>query len=113
MQTIVTRYNVPQSEYLLPIIKPQNGDERRQYQNAMYQVNRKLKIIGKMVNLQQPLTLYAARHSWASIAKNNNIPISVISKGMGHDSEMTTQIYLASLDSAVVDRANSMIIRLL
>lgn len=113
MQTIVTRYNVPQSEYLLPIIKPQNGDERRQYQNAMYQINRKLKIIGKMVNLQQPLTLYAARHSWASIAKNNNIPISVISKGMGHDSEMTTQIYLASLDSAVVDRANSMIIRLL
>lgn len=113
MQTIVTRYNMPQSEYLLPIIKPQNGDERRQYQNAMYQVNRKLKIIGKMVNLQQPLTLYAARHSWASVAKNNNVPISVISKGMGHDSEMTTQIYLASLDSAVVDRANSMIISLL
>ena len=29
---------------------------------------------------------------------------------MGHDSEMTTQIYLTSLDTAVVDKANSMIL---
>ena len=37
--------------------------------------------------------LYKARHSWASAAKGKNIPISVISEGMGHDSEATTQIY--------------------
>lgn len=57
------------------------------------------------------LTLYVARHSWASIAKSKNIPISVISEGMGHDSEMTTQIYLASLDNVVVDRANAQILK--
>ena len=50
-----------------------------------------------------PLSMYVARHSWASIAKSNNIPISVISEGMGHGSEITTQIYLASLDTALVD----------
>ena len=110
MQEIVDKYNNPQSEYLLPIIKPMNGDERTQYQNAMYLINRKLKGIGKMVGVQIPLTMYVARHSWASVAKNKNIPISVISEGMGHDSEMTTQIYLASLDTAVVDKANSMIL---
>ena len=65
----------------------------------------------KMVGLSIPLTLYVARHSWASIAKSKNIPISVISEGMGHDSEMTTQIYLASLDNAVVDRANAQILK--
>lgn len=54
---------------------------------------------------------YISRHSWASIAKSKNIPISVISEGMGHDSEMTTQIYLASLDNAVVDRANAQILK--
>lgn len=54
---------------------------------------------------------YIPRHSWASIAKSKNIPISVISEGMGHDSEMTTQIYLASLDNAVVDRANAQILK--
>ncbi|GKH76646.1 hypothetical protein CE91St6_22170 [Phocaeicola dorei] len=56
---------------------------------------------------------YIWRHSWASIAKSRNVPISVISKGMGHDSENTTQIYLASLDTSVVDRANKKILDLL
>ena len=111
MQEIVEKYENPLSEYLLPIIKPKKGDERKQYQNVMCIVNRHLKDIGKMTNLKQPLTMYTARHSWASVAKNKNVPISVISKGMGHDSEMTTQIYLASLDTAVVDKANKMILK--
>ncbi len=110
MQVIVDKYENPLSKYLLPIIKPKNGNERTQYQNAMYLINRKLKEIGKIVGVQIPLTMYVARHSWASVAKNKNVPISVISEGMGHDSEMTTQIYLASLDTAVVDKANSMIL---
>ena len=111
MQEIVEKYENPLSEYLLPIIKPKKGDERKQYQNVMCIVNRHLKDIGKMTNLKQPLTMYTARHSWASVAKNKNVSISVISKGMGHDSEMTTQIYLASLDTAVVDKANKMILK--
>ena len=34
-----------------------NGDERTQYQNAMYLINRKLKDIGKMIGVQLPLTV--------------------------------------------------------
>lgn len=37
--------------------------------------------------------------------------MSVISEGMGHDSEATTQIYLAALDTSVVDRANTIILK--
>ena len=110
MQEIVEKYENPLSEYLLPIIKPMNGDERTQYQNAMSLINRKLKTIGAITGIQIPLTMYVARHSWASAAKYKNVPISVISEGMGHDSETTTQIYLASLDTAMVDNANSMIL---
>ena len=51
MQEIVDKYDNPQSEYLLPIIKPMNSDERTQYQNAMYLINRKLKEIGKMIGV--------------------------------------------------------------
>ena len=111
MQEIVNKYENPLSEYLLPIIKPMNRDERTQYQNAMCLINRNLKEIGRMVGVQIPLTMYVARHSWASVAKNKNVPIPVISEGMGHDSELTTQIYLASLDTTVVDKANSMILK--
>ena len=110
MQDIVEKYNNPLSEYFLPIIKSMNGDERTQYQNAMYLINRKLKEIGKMIGVQLPLTMYVARHSWASAAKNKKIPISIISEGMGHDSETTTQIYLASLETTIVDNANSLIL---
>lgn len=111
MQEIVEKYaDDYHSPYLLPILK-YPYDNRIQYQNVLCRTNKHLKDIARMVGVSVPLTLYVARHSWASIAKSKNIPISVISEGMGHDSEMTTQIYLASLDNAVVDRANAQIIK--
>ena len=64
-----------------------------------------------MIGVTITLTLYVERHSWASAAKAKGIPISIISEGMGHDSEVTTQIYLASLDISVVDKANSLILK--
>lgn len=110
MREIVDKYDTDYySPYLLPILK--YPYDRSQYKNMLYRTNKSLKEIAKMVGLSIPLTLYVARHSWASIAKSKNIPISVISEGMGHDSEMTTQIYLASLDNAVVDRANAQILK--
>ncbi len=111
MQEIVDKYDTDYcSPYLLPILK-YPYDNRSQYKNVLFRTNKYLKEVAKMAGVSVPLTLYVARHSWASIAKSKNIPISVISEGMGHDSEMTTQIYLASLDNAVVDRANAQILR--
>ncbi len=111
MQEITDKYPVNNSGYLLPIIKRPEEDERKQYRNALLLVNKKLKRLSVMLELPVVLTTYVARHSWASIAKGRHIPVSVISEAMGHDSEMTTQIYLASLDTAVVDQANSLILR--
>jgi integrase len=112
MQEIVDKYDTSQSNYLLPIIKPFGDiDERKQYIYAAHNINRCLKIIGKELGLSVSLTLYVARHAWASIAKSKNVPLSVISEGMGHDSEATTRIYLASLDTVAIDKANSMILK--
>lgn len=111
MQEIVNKYDIPQSEFLLPIIKRADKDNRLQYQSALRFVNNHLKSVVALLNIGITISMYTARHSWASIAKSKNIPISVISEGMGHDSEMTTQIYLASLDNAVVDRANAQILK--
>ena len=111
MQEIVGKYDNPQSEFLLPIIKRADKDNRLQYQSALRFVNNHLKSVVALLNIGITISMYTARHSWASIAKSKNIPISVISEGMGHDSEMTTQIYLASLDNAVVDRANAQILK--
>lgn len=112
MAEIVAKYNdCSTTQYLLPIITNPLVDERKQYRNAIYRVNTALKEIARMISLPMPLTMYCARHGWASIAKSKNIPLSVISEGMGHDSEETTRIYLASLDSNVIDQANSLILK--
>lgn len=114
MQEIVDRYSSPgMSPYLLAIINNLDGDIRKQYRNVQSLINRNLKAIGDSINITIPLTMYVARHSWASIARNEGIPVSVISEGMGHDSEKTTQIYLASLETQVIDKANRKILELL
>ncbi len=110
MQTLVDKYPENPTQYILPIIQKEGIDERLRYRSAGYNINRSLKKIAQLVNVNIPLTLYCARHSWASAAKAKGIPLSVISEGMGHDSETTTQIYLASLETSVVDDANSLIL---
>lgn len=110
MQTILDRYPTNPTSYLLPIITRENCNQRNAYRSIAENINLHLKKIAAMVGVTTPLTLYVARHSWASAAKAKNIPLSVISECMGHDSETTTQIYLASLETSVVDRANALIL---
>lgn len=114
MQAILNRYAAPAtSPFLFNIISDLNKPLRHQYQLKQCNVNRSLKLLGISIGLQQPLTMYCARHSWASIAYSEGIPTSIISEGMGHDSERTTQIYLASLRGEVIDKANRKLLRLL
>lgn len=111
MQSILDKYPTNKTHYLMPIIRSTGLNERSAYRNMGYKINYNLKRIAEQIGIRIPLTLYVARHSWASVAKSKGIPISVISEGMGHDSESTTQIYLTSLDTAAVDRANSIILQ--
>jgi len=112
MQEIINKYSTDsRSPYLLPILKEPYLDSHKHYRNILSGINRNLKEVAKLAGITIPLSMYCARHSWASAAKDKNIPLSVISEGMGHESESTTQIYLASLDNALVDRANAQILK--
>lgn len=106
MQAIVDAYGPTPTQYLLPIITREDGTERTQYLNAMLRVNRNLKKVGALAGISTPLTMYVARHSWATAAKERDISVGVISEAMGHDSENTTQIYLASIQTGKIDEAN-------
>lgn len=109
---VIERLGKSKTSFLLPIITEEKNIER-QYENAYYRVNRNIRKVGEMLGLQTKLTLYVARHTWASIAHANNVALSTISKAMGHDSEKTTIIYLQTLDSSSVDKANRDIIRMM
>ena len=110
MQEITDKYRTNATQYLLPIITREDGTERRQYQNMMRKINRHLKDIARLAGLPVPLSMYYTRHSWATIAHGKDVPLAVISEALGHDSETTTQIYLDSIKSSEVDKANRMIL---
>lgn len=110
IKELIDRHSSKDSPYLLPIIDSSVGDGRRQYETALRRVNYALKTIGGMVRLPVALTTYVTRHTWATVAKSKNVPVHVISDALGHDSIATTQIYLASIDSSVIDRANELVI---
>lgn len=117
MEDIVRRYESAGSGrpgaaagWLLPILRDPATGQARNYRTRQWIINYQLKNIAAALGLEDALTMYVARHSWASAAKGMGVPLSVISDGMGHHSPRTTQIYLDSIDAGVIDRANAMII---
>lgn len=111
IKTIISRYKDNSRDYIFPIIKSNDDNEAyKQYRSAINIYNRNLGILSNMVGCSCKLSSYTARHSWAMAARQHDIPISVISAGMGHSSEITTQIYLKSIEDDIVDMANAKII---
>lgn len=111
MQELVDRNSSKDGVHLLGILDENSEKSLRfQYHYTQCIINTALKRLGKQLNLETNLTMYVARHSWATIARQKNIPLSVICDGMGHNSEKTTQIYLQSVDAEAIDRCNDKLI---
>ncbi len=110
--SIYKRYH--QKEYVFPIIRSGKPETAfKEYRARLHLYNEQLKELGRRIGCPFPLNSYAARHTWATLARDAKIPLQVISSGMGHTSERTTEIYLASLDNSVVDQANRQVLDLL
>ncbi len=115
MQDFADKYRhlTTSSSYLFPYLVSEAKDkheETKLYHNAEARIAYHLKKIGTKIGVKGKLTLYVARHSWATAARNRNVSISVISQALGHDSEVTTQIYLRSIQSSEIDKVNAEII---
>ncbi len=111
MQELVDRNSSKDGVHLFGILDENSEKSLRfQYHYTQCIINTALKRLGKQLNLETNLTMYVARHSWATIARQKNIPLSVICDGMGHNSEKTTQIYLQSVDAEAIDRCNDKLI---
>ncbi len=106
MQAIIERYPSG-TDYLLPILTKTGNPEAvyHQYRYALCRYNACLDMLGRMLGGLK-LTSYVSRHSWASAARQQNVPLSVISQSMGHNSEKTTEIYLKSLECNVINKTN-------
>ncbi len=116
VQEIINRYQkrTTGSCYLFPILHTEDDEQSyKQYQTGLRYYNKQLKKLASLLGENIVLTSYTSRHTWASTARKHNIPVAVISDGMGHTSEKTTLIYLSSIDTSVIDRANAELVSLL
>ena len=116
--------------YIFPIIRSDHPEAAyRDYRNALSTYNRALACLGRMLarhldadgNMpsaslggawRPTLSSYVARHTWASLAHDVDVPLRVISQSLGHANERTTQIYLAELNREVIDSANQRVLAL-
>jgi integrase len=98
-----------ETEFVFPILNETHASAKSKnyrIKKILKRTNYDLKEIAKLAGLDVALTTYVARHSWATILKKNGFSTSVISEGLGHTTEKTTQIYLDSFENETLDHAN-------
>lgn len=95
---------IQKDDFILPIIKRERLElQYKDAQWALKRYNKGLKEIAGLCGIEERLTSYVSRHSFATHALFKNIPLPAISKMLGHSKLSTTQIYLKSLPSNVID----------
>ena len=85
-------------DYVFPVLEPECSPERelalvRQFTK---QVNKYMKRIAEACGIEQKVTTYTARHSFATVLKRSNTSKEFISEALGHKDMKTTENYLDS-----------------
>lgn len=60
-----------------------------------------MKRIGEALDLEMPLTTYAARHSFSTVLIKAGASLEQIKEELGHSNISTTQLYVDSFDDDV------------
>lgn len=96
-------------DYIFPILNKKIHKTAMQRHNRIHKImgkiNINLKDIAKRVGIESNLTLYVARHSFATVLKRSGVNTAIISESLGHSSEKVTQIYLDSFENSQIDEA--------
>lgn len=102
--------NKDQNDFIFPIGYDGSPESFTKYRSDRRLVNKLLKKIADDAGIEERMTSYYIRHSWATIAKHLGVATEVISEGLGHHSLRTTQTYLKDFDSEVLDDANDLVV---
>ena len=101
LQKIIKRWgNKPlPGNYIFPLVKRSFDPAKQLIRKSSFTkvFNQKLKIIGALLNIDN-LTTVTARHSFATVLKNNGVEVPFISESLGHTDVNTTEIYLAQFE---------------
>ena len=96
--------------YIFPIIKRDVLElQHKDIDWERHRYNKGLKRIAMQCDIDHNLTSYVSRHSFATQAMLQNVPLIAISAMLGHSKLNTTQIYLKSLPNNILDTYNERI----
>ncbi|MEM9680171.1 MAG: site-specific integrase [Bacteroidota bacterium] len=105
--------NKGRADFIFPIIKRAKLED--QYADARWALkryNKRLKDLATLCEIDQTLTSYVSRHSFATQALLMDVPVVAISQMLGHAKLNTTQVYLKSLPNNILDDYQEKIILL-
>lgn len=102
MQKIIERWGNPRhpDNYIFPILNgTEDAEERmRKTKKATRAINQRMEKVGKALGIEQKISTYTARHSFATVLKRAGANIAYISESLGHSDLKTTEHYLASFE---------------
>ena len=98
------------ADYLFPTNYDGSSEHYEKYKTQRRRMNERLRVIAKDAEIEETVTTYTIRHSWATIAKYLGVSTALISEAMGHNSITTTEIYLKSFENVALDQINELVI---
>jgi integrase len=110
MNEIISRYQ-SDSEYVFPLLRSLEPQKAyNEYLQMLNRYNRSLKTLARKAGVTRRLTSYTPRHTWASVAYDQNVDLSVISKALGHTNTQTTLTYIKEISDNRLAEANHLIV---
>lgn len=105
---ILQTYEVKDNAFVFPFL---HDGKRESYATALRMYNKGLKTIEDSLSLQNHLSSYVARHTWATIAYSETCDINIVAGALGHTSTKVTRVYISMMLNRKLAKTNRKIIR--
>ena len=94
---------IEQNTFVFGLLHETDNVQKRKAKinQATKTINKYIKRIGKVLEIELELTTYTARHSFATIMKRSGASTEMISESLGHKDKKTTDNYLDSFEDDV------------
>ncbi|WP_184547438.1 site-specific integrase [Mucilaginibacter sp. FT3.2] len=112
---LLSYYASSNSKYLLPILPYDIIEGSREAKKLIAQwiktTNKYLDRIGIKLGIDDEITTYVSRHTWATSAKKLGFSNELIAECLGHEyGNKITNIYLDTFDQSIIDKVNSVVL---
>ncbi len=98
----------PGNKYIFSILDSRIHKTELQIHNRINKtrknINRKLRLVAILADIDKPITTYWARHTYASVHRFKGTPTPMIKELMRHSSEKVTEIYLQNWKNDDLDK---------